>query len=116
MATVYSRINGLKIQKAIAVEPAVQERLERTANRYASRASAILEEPFREHNHDAGRRSYISVEHGRVDYYVVLNDERGQRAAGAIEFGRDYGDDKHSTPVAALHGAFGGRGMNRKVV
>lgn len=41
--------------------------------------------------HRAEGHSRITVTRGTVDAFVNLNDERGQRAAAAIEYGNKYG-------------------------
>jgi hypothetical protein len=53
------------------------------------------------------------VQHGDIDYYLVLNDERGQKAAMSIEYGRSADDpeDPHPHPgtdgLHILHKAAG---------
>ena len=38
------------------------------------------------HKHEG--HAFIDIEHGKVDWYVILNDTRGQLAALSIEYGR----------------------------
>ncbi len=79
----------------------VQRELRSRANGGAARARAILAE----HRHTGDSR--IVVEHGVIDYYVVLDDSRGARAAAAIEYGRSGGARGGATQgVHALGGAF----------
>ncbi|MGW6745417.1 DUF5403 family protein [Streptomyces sp. NPDC055025] len=60
----------------------VQDELERVVFEIAVRAEEILVQ------HRADGDSSIEVEEGDVDKYVVLSDERGQKAALSIEYGR----------------------------
>ncbi len=83
MAEVYRTLGGRKVEKALALLPEVQDELEDRTLEVAGRAEAILAE----HHHDGD--AYIDIEDGRVDWYVVLSDERGQAAALSIEFGRE---------------------------
>lgn len=62
--------------------PGVRRTLARTAHDGAARAEAILAA------HRAQGHSRITVTRGGLDYFVNLDDTRGQRAAGAIEYGR----------------------------
>lgn len=56
--------------------------------------------------HRAEGHSRITVTRGiKLDYYVNLDDTRGDRAAAAIEFGRS--GDNASQGVRALSKAFG---------
>lgn len=106
MATVYRRVHGMKLEKAMALTQEAQDGLDRKVANRARRAELILQM----HRH-AGH-SFIEVTRGRVDRYIVLNDTRGQKAAMTIEFGRKGGNrDKNgrlvapSEPVAALRRA-----------
>lgn len=66
-----------------------------TAQTGGRRAEALLAA------HHAQGHARIEVERGNVpDSFVVLSDERGQRAAAAIEFGRSGG------PTGAMQGLF----------
>lgn len=80
----------------IAKHPGVQAKLESTAREAGRRASATLAE----HRHDG--HSKITVDKGKIDWHVVLNDERGDRAARAINQGT-----KRSRGIYALQRAFG---------
>lgn len=76
--------------------PGVRATLKATANAGAARAEAIL----LAHRH-AGH-SRITVTRGdKLDYFVNLDDTRGQRAAAAIEFGT-----YRSSEIYALRAAF----------
>lgn len=66
-----------------------------TAQTGGRRAQALLAA------HRAEGHARIEVERGSIpDSFVVLSDERGQRAAAAIEFGRSGG------PTGAMQGLF----------
>jgi hypothetical protein len=82
MAQVFKRVNGRKLTKIIATGDGVQNYLEEITFEMAVRA----EQSLIDHRQDG--HSQIDVEHGDVDWYVVLDDERGQDAALSIEFGR----------------------------
>ena len=76
--------------------PGVRATLKSTAHAGAARAEAIL----LAHRH-AGH-SRITVTRGdKLDYFVNLDDTRGQRAAAAIEFGTH-----RSSEIYALRAAF----------
>ncbi|MFJ6183764.1 DUF5403 family protein [Streptomyces sp. NPDC092295] len=81
MAKVYLRTN-----KIVAQHAAVQAELENRAFEVGVRAEQILVE----HRQDG--HAEIDIEHGDIDYYVVLSDERGQKAALSIEYGREAGE------------------------
>lgn len=81
MAKVY-----LKTNKIVAQHSDVQAELENRAFEVGVRAEQILIE----HRQDG--HAEIDVEHGDIDYYVVLSDERGQKAALSIEYGREAGE------------------------
>lgn len=107
MAKVYKRVPGGKIESVIARHRTVQARLDTIAFERGIRAEVIL------NGHRDRGDSQIDVDRGDVDRYVSLSDERGQWAAGAIEFGRKPGVDEDgnatggSEGVWALHDAFG---------
>lgn len=82
MAKVYQRT-----PKIVAQHAAVQGELERRTFEVAVRAEQLLIE----HRQDG--HAEIGIEHGDIDYYVVLSDERGQKAALSIEYGRQAGQD-----------------------
>jgi hypothetical protein len=77
MAVMYPKTNRL-----VARHKDVQDELERVTFEIAVRAEEILVQ------HRADGHSQIEVEEGRIDKYVVLSDERGQKAALSIEYGR----------------------------
>lgn len=106
MADVFRAVNGRKLTKIIALHETVQHRLDDIVLERAVVAEAIL----RSHEHTGASR--ITVEEGKIDRYVVLDDTRGQEAAMSIEYGRKIKDEHgnvvgRTTPVRALHDAFG---------
>lgn len=96
MAKVNRTVEGRPIQEWLAGTNMVQEALSKEAAAAAARAEALLEE-----HHYSGDAS-IERSHGDVDEYVILSDERGQRAALSIEFGR--GPDQNGR--GAMQGLF----------
>ncbi|MYV51856.1 DUF5403 family protein [Streptomyces sp. SID3212] len=77
----------------------VQDELERVVFEIAVKAEEILVQ------HRADGDSSIEVEEGDVDKYVVLSDERGQKAALSIEYGRSASvvvrEDRHGNKFLA---------------
>jgi hypothetical protein len=83
MAFVYSRVpGGGKLEKYLATMPGVQAALDEARFEIAARAEALLLQ-HRQEGHAS-----IDVVDGDVDKYVVLDDERGKKAALSIEYGR----------------------------
>lgn len=87
MAEVYRRVAGRPIQKYIAMHETVQDALDEFAFAALSRAQADLAA------HHFEGHAFVELAKGRIDRYLILNDERGQRAAMSIEFGRKPGPD-----------------------
>ncbi|GGU77175.1 hypothetical protein GCM10010211_48860 [Streptomyces albospinus] len=82
MANIYNSVGGRKLSKVIALNEGVQAELEARTFEIAVRAEEILQQ------HRADGHSEILIEEGKVDKYVILSDDRGQRAAMSIEYGR----------------------------
>lgn len=82
MAKVYDSIGGKPFQEWLAREKYVQADLFVRTREMASDAAILL------HHHRAQGHSFIQIEHGEIDYHIILNDTRGQKAAMSIEFGR----------------------------
>lgn len=80
--------------------PGVRARLRRTAYQGAARAEAILAA------HRYQGHSRITVTRGELDYFVNLDDTRGDHAAAAIEYGRRRGRGGVTSGVHALRSAF----------
>lgn len=74
----------------------------RKAVKYAAHKGAAIAKGVLLAHRDSGD-SEINVTRGGLDYWVNLDDTRGQRAAAAIEFGNKYGGGG----VDALGKAFG---------
>lgn len=97
MATVY----GFATDEFFAKLPGVRAELRSTAQAGGSRAEAILAA------HRAQGHSRITVNPGtKLDWFVSLDDTRGDRAAAAIEYGRSGGRGGATQGVFALAGAF----------
>ncbi|MFF4244306.1 DUF5403 family protein [Streptomyces sp. NPDC001822] len=82
MATIYNYKGKRQLEKRVAVLPGVQAALEEVQFEIAARAEALLL-AHRQEGH-----ATIDVENGDVDKYVILDDERGKKAALSIEYGR----------------------------
>lgn len=101
MATVYRSVKGRKLTRVIALNEGVQSELEFKTFEMAVRAEEALIE-HRQEGHAA-----IEIEHGDVDWYLVLSDERGQKAAMSIEYGRQaYIDPDTGEEKGAMDGLF----------
>jgi hypothetical protein len=85
----------------VAHLPGVRAELRSTAEAGAARAEAVLAA-----HRDTGD-SRITVTHGKLDYWVSLDDTRGDVAAAAIEYGRSGGERGATQGVFALAAAFG---------
>lgn len=103
MATVYrhAQAKGIpsrnrKLEKFIALNSDVQDELKRVTEAAAFKARAILA-AHRDEGH-----AEILVEHGRVDYYLILSDMRGLKAAMSIEYGRQA-DENGRGGMAGLY-------------
>lgn len=96
MATLY----GFATDEYFAKLPGVRAELRSTAQAGGGRAETILAA------HRAQGHSRITVTSGSLDWFVSLDDTRGDRAAAAIEFGRSGGRSGPSQGVFALTGAF----------
>lgn len=97
-----AEIYGFATDEYFAKLPGVRRTLALTAHEGAARASAILAA------HRYSGDSEINVTRGGLDYFVNLDDTRGQRAAAAIEYGRKITGRSEGTTsgVHALRSAF----------
>lgn len=87
--------------KRVAQHEGVQAALEARTFEIAARAEVELI------RHRQDGHAEIDIEHGRVDWYVILSDERGQKAAMSIEYGRaGYIDPETGERYAAMDGLF----------
>lgn len=85
------------MRRLIARTQEAQDAIQRVATRSAKKATVVL----KAHRHDG--HSFIEVKSGRIDRYIVLNDDRGQKAAMTIEFGRRGGNlDKNGNLVSPM--------------
>lgn len=85
----------------LAHHPDVQANLKRRASRVAERAAA------RHAAHRDTGDSYITLEHGDVDWYIVLNDERGLEHAWNIEYGQTDRDGEFRDGIHTLSAEVG---------
>ena len=101
MAVIYKNLGGRKLEKGLAVMPGTQAALHTDTLDIAWRAEKLLIE------HHADWHSEIDVDHGDVDWYVILSDERGQKAALSIEYGRAaYVDPETGEERGAMEGLY----------
>lgn len=70
-------------ERPLAKSRIVQDYLAEITFEMHAKADADLQQ-FHQHEGHA----FVEVVHGDIDWYIVLNDERGQAAALSIEFGR----------------------------
>jgi hypothetical protein len=96
MAEVYADCN-----ETVAHLPGVADAVHDVAQQAGRRAEALLAA------HHVQGHARIEVSRGTVDSFVALSDERGQRAAAAIEFGRSGGQRGASQGLFVLRRAFG---------
>lgn len=82
MAYVYKGLGGKKLADWLAGQDYVQADLEARTFAMAVVAEELLLE------HISSGAAFIDIDHGDIDWYVVLSDERGQKAALSIEYGR----------------------------
>jgi hypothetical protein len=103
MAEVYRVVRGRKLEHLVAKTADVQDGLDDLVGGMALHAESLLD-AHRDEGHAA-----IEVESGDVDRYVVLTDERGDKAALSIEFGRkpDADGDGGMEGLAVLRRAAG---------
>ena len=96
MAKIYRRA-----AKQVAVNEGVQAALEARTFEIAAHAEVELI------RHRQDGHAEIDIEHGDVDWYVILSDERGQKAALSIEYGRaGYTDPETGELYGAMDGLF----------
>ncbi|MEV4642770.1 DUF5403 family protein [Actinoplanes sp. NPDC049548] len=66
--------------------------------------AATADELLVQNRHDG--HAEIDWEHADVDWFVTLSDERGQKAALSIEFGREPYTDEHGRKVGGMEGLY----------
>ncbi|QYW07861.1 hypothetical protein SEA_REDBEAR_15 [Streptomyces phage RedBear] len=96
MAHIEDTVGRFTLEEFISRNPGVAHELDNRTFEIAVRAEGYLAETRLDKSN--GGDSYIDVERGRVDRYVVLNDERGQNAALSIEYGRAAGEKTVKDP------------------
>jgi hypothetical protein len=89
-----------EINNIVSHLPGVVASVRAKAHEGGARASAVLAA------HRYSGASRIVVDHGAVDAFVSLDDERGDHAAAAIEYGRSGGRGGATQGVHALSRAF----------
>lgn len=89
-----------RVNDLVAHMPVVKRALKQQADRIAGVASGVLAE----HHHSGDAQ--INVTKGKVDYFVNLDDTRGQNAAAAIEFGHIAPNGRFVPGIHALTGSF----------
>ncbi|MFC4336021.1 DUF5403 family protein [Salininema proteolyticum] len=100
---IYQRVpdTNLKLEKTIGQIDGVQEALRDYVFAAKARGDVMLIE------HRVDGHAELQTEAGKVDHYLVLSDERGERYAAAIEFGRAaYKDPDTGTVYPQTDGLF----------
>jgi hypothetical protein len=101
MVNLFYNVQGARFDRYIASMIGVRDELDSVAFAAKAHADALLVE----HRHDG--HAYTEVTKGKLDRYLVLNDERGQMAALSIEFGRDpYTDPETGETDAGMDGLY----------
>lgn len=104
MAEVFRRVNGRKITEIIARTETAQRAVDDEAIYRAQIAAGLLE------NEPKVRTgtSQISLDKGKIDAYVVLDDTRGLQAALTIEYGRQAMalNPRTGQPQSGMEGLF----------
>lgn len=90
MAEIYDNIGKKELEKFLGQMPGVARTLDDTTFEVAVKAEALLQ-LHQDYDDDSDAHSSIDIERGAVDRYVVLNDDRGDKAAMSIEYGRAAG-------------------------
>lgn len=109
MATIYRKAKGARgsnLEENIALMPGVQEELRKLAFEVTVRAETLLigHKSHDEFGEVMAGDSEILMLHGDIDYYVVLSDDRGQKAALSIEYGREAPTDDDGNPYLTKDG------------
>lgn len=95
-----AQLYGFFDDEFVSKMPGVRDQLKDTASAGANRAESILAA-----HRDTGA-SRITKTRGNLDWFVSLDDTRGESAAAAIEYGRSGGRGGATQGVFALAGAF----------
>jgi len=97
---------GTKLEKFVAKMPEVQFELAVKAAEYAGEANALLNEARARSRWRGTRTAKFTTSHGKIDYYVNLDDPataRNNPAAIAIEEGRTAGTTNRGGASHGLH-------------
>jgi len=92
VAEVFKRVNGRKLTKVIAMLPEVQASVDEHTLEIGADAEAILA------SHRDEGHAKIVVDKGKVDGYVILEDE----APMSIEFGRSHHQNEDGEWVGGM--------------
>ena len=101
--TVSTPLGRMEIQRAMAIHGSTQAALDVAAEKIRVVAEGVL----KAHRHQ-GHSEILPVESGSVDRFVVLSDERGLKAAYAIEKGAKGGRGGVHALAAGIAAAIGG--------
>lgn len=112
MAEVFKgRIKQFKnVEEVVARHVTAQEALDKHALKLGIKAEKLLNQRASKRSGD----SYIDIEKGHVDRYVVLNDERGYGAAMSIEYGHGPTNDNGTGSAPGLWILHDAAGLPRK--
>jgi len=78
--------SGEQVDRATAAIGEVQHGLDQIAHAVAANAEAYLESIRADPNYTGSWKSYVTVESGDIDRFVIYSDDRDKNAAWAIEF------------------------------
>lgn len=104
MATIYGRVNGMQIQKLVALTREVQLALDEEVLKGHARAEAKLA------RHRKTGKTTVSVDEGKVDRYLVLENPGGSAMAiekGHADSGWASGSDGNVKGLRIISDAFG---------
>lgn len=91
----------------VASEDGVQAYMDDLIFEMGVRAEELLLDARMNPTYTGSLDSEIDIEAGDIDRYLILSDERGQKAALSIEFGRaPYKDDITGEKRAGMDGLF----------
>lgn len=89
MAEVYEILsNGMKLTEFLAKMDNTQDYMDEVLFTAKVRAEEFLQQVRAEEGYTGDYDSFIETDRGAVDRYLIYNDERGQKAALSIEYGR----------------------------
>lgn len=101
MAVIYKRAGGRKVEQIVAMHVDVQDYLERLVFEMKAQGDVMLIE------HRVEGHAELEIDHGDIDWYLTLSDDRGDKAALSIEFGRaGFVDPETGEEFGAMDGLF----------